>query len=93
MDINASDKIELFMNNEPGDVDLTKRLEVRQNPLGPLVMLRRKFFNDEIPEEIDWVPAVVAMLLLMSDPDNGVKYKSGIIEWVYTYAGDWEGSA
>lgn len=81
------------MRNDPGDVDFSKRREIEYNVVGPTVLLRRKFFNTELEDEMEWLAASLAVLLLMSDPLNGVMYKSGMIEWVYNYAGDWDGSA
>lgn len=46
-----------------------------------LVRLIRRHFNTSIPDEEEWLPASEAVALLLNDPENGVVYKSGHIEF------------
>jgi hypothetical protein len=47
----------------------------------PLVLLIRKFFNESLSEEVNWLPINIATILLLYDPDNGLIYKSGHIDY------------
>lgn len=49
------------------------------SPFGPKVTLVRKLFNGTT--EIEHLPAVLAVILLMEDPENGRAYQSAHIEW------------
>jgi hypothetical protein len=47
----------------------------------PLVLLIRKFFNEELLDEVNWLPINIASILSLYDPDNGLIYKSGHIDY------------
>ena len=74
-------------------VDLSMRLETENNLFGPLVILRRKHFNPELEDSVEWLPAAIAVHELMTSELNGVAYKSAIIEPVYVPMWDWDQSA
>jgi len=73
-----------------GDVSFNLRREANDNFFGSLVLLTRRFFNPEIPDEELWLPAALAVMSLADDPLNGVAYRSAKIDWVGVYAPDWE---
>lgn len=74
-------------------VNLSMRYEARDNFFGPLVILRRKYFNTEIEDDVQWMPAAIAMHELMTSEDNGSTYRSAIIEPVHVPMWDWDHSA
>lgn len=74
-----------------GDVDFDKRRENDVNIFGSIVMVIRTYLNGEV--ETEWLPAALAVMSVLSDPDNGILYKSARIDYAGVYAGDWDGSA
>jgi hypothetical protein len=75
-------------------VDFSLRQEVNQNDLGSMVLLVRTRNDGEIEKEL--MPIIQAQYDLFNDPGNGEEggiYKSGHIEYVHVYAGDWDQSA
>lgn len=71
-------------------VDFSLRQEVNVNELGSMVILVRTRNDGEIERE--WLPIIQANYDLYNDPGNGIIYKSGHIEYVHVYAGDWDQS-
>jgi hypothetical protein len=71
-------------------VDLSLRQEVNQNELGSMVLLVRTRSDGEIERE--WLPIIQANYDLYNDPGNGIVYKSGHIEYVHVWSGDWDQS-
>jgi hypothetical protein len=75
-------------------IDFSLRKEVNVNNLGSLVLLVRTRNDGEVERE--WLPIVQAQYELMNDPANGAEggiYKSGHIEYVHVWSGDWDQSA
>jgi hypothetical protein len=72
-------------------VDFSLRQEVNQNDLGSMVLLVRTYVDGSIERE--WMPVVQAQYELMHDEANGIIYKSGHIEYVHVWSGDWDQSA
>ena len=72
-------------------IDFSLRQEVNQNDLGSMVLLVRTRNDGEIERE--WLPIVQAQYELMNDEANGIIYKSGHIEYVHVWSGDWDQSA
>jgi hypothetical protein len=60
-------------------VNFATRIVNYISPFGPKVTLIRKLFNGT--EEIEQLPAVIAVILLMEDPENGRTYQSARIDW------------
>ncbi len=58
--------------------------------LGRLVIIKRKFMNEVLGEEISIKSAFLAVEDVLNNPLNGTLYKSAVILWEDVNSRDWD---
>ena len=66
--------------NDNNDIDFNLKYDTNDNIFGPIVIIVRTFFNGDIEKEV--MPVALAAYDVMTNPYNGLIYKSAYIDFM-----------